>query len=35
MNHGPHFWSLVETVCADHRAARGELQRLAALIPHW
>lgn len=35
MNHGPHFWSLVETVCADYRAARSELQRRAAHIPHW
>lgn len=35
MNHGPRFWSLVETGCPDYRAARVELQRLAAHIPHW
>lgn len=35
MNHGPHFWSLVETVCPDYRAARAELRRLAAHVPHW
>ena len=35
MNHGPRFWSLVEVGCPDYRAARVELQRLAAHIPHW
>jgi predicted metal-dependent hydrolase len=35
MNHSPRFWALVETVCPDYRAARLELQRLAARIPHW
>ncbi|MFC5299975.1 M48 family metallopeptidase [Azospira restricta] len=35
MNHSPRFWSLVETACPDYRAARVELQRLAAFIPHW
>lgn len=35
MNHGPRFWSLVETGCPDYRALRVELQRLAAHIPHW
>lgn len=35
MNHGPRFWSLVEVGCPDYRAARVELQRLAAYIPHW
>ncbi|MDX9706200.1 MAG: SprT family zinc-dependent metalloprotease [Azospira sp.] len=35
MNHGPHFWSLVETVCADHRALRAELRSRAPHLPHW
>lgn len=35
MNHGPRFWSLVESACPDYRALRVELQRLAAHIPHW
>ncbi|MFO1346549.1 MAG: SprT family zinc-dependent metalloprotease [Rhodocyclaceae bacterium] len=35
MNHGPRFWSLVDVGCPDYRAARVELQRLAAHIPHW
>lgn len=35
MNHSPRFWSLVEVACPDYRAARVELQRLAAHIPHW
>ncbi|MCP5268143.1 MAG: M48 family metallopeptidase [Zoogloeaceae bacterium] len=35
MNHSARFWSLVEVGCPDYRAARVELQRLAAHIPHW
>lgn len=35
MNHGPHFWALVASVCPDYREARVELQRQAAHIPHW
>ncbi|WP_300455745.1 SprT family zinc-dependent metalloprotease [Accumulibacter sp.] len=35
MNHGPAFWSIVERLYPDYRAARKELQRLAALCPYW
>lgn len=34
MNHGPQFWSLVASVCPEHRALRDQLRRLAADLPN-
>lgn len=33
MNHSPRFWAVVEKLCPDWRAARGELRRAAATLP--
>lgn len=35
MNHGPRFWSIVEQLYPDYKAARAELKSLAATCPHW
>jgi predicted metal-dependent hydrolase len=35
MNHSPRFWSTVEQLYPDFRAARNELKALAAHSPHW
>jgi predicted metal-dependent hydrolase len=35
MNHSPRFWSIVEQLYPDFRAARNELKALAAHSPHW
>lgn len=35
MNHGPSFWSVVDGLFPDHRAARAELRRRAAEMPLW
>jgi len=35
MNHSRRFWSVVEGLYPDYRAARDELKDLAARCPHW
>jgi predicted metal-dependent hydrolase len=35
MNHSHRFWSIVEHLYPDYRAARDELKTLAAHCPHW
>jgi predicted metal-dependent hydrolase len=35
MNHSHRFWSIVEQLYPDYRAARDELKTLAAHCPHW
>jgi predicted metal-dependent hydrolase len=35
MNHSPRFWSVVEHLYPDYRAARDELKLLATRCPHW
>jgi predicted metal-dependent hydrolase len=35
MNHSHRFWSIVEHLYPDYRAARDELKKLAAHCPHW
>lgn len=33
MNHSPRFWAVVEQLCPNYRALRGELRDLAKTIP--
>jgi predicted metal-dependent hydrolase len=35
MNHSPRFWSIVEQIFPDFKAARAELKRVGAHYPRW